>query len=142
MKVFKFGGASVKDAKAVLNVAEVLKLYDGDDIVVVVSAMGKMTNALEELTRSYIEKNDNTRGLLQKIRQYHDDILKELFSDTTHGIFEEINNAFVELEWILEDEPIKGYDFEYDQIVSVGELLSTTILSHYLNRQRFLILVM
>ncbi|PCH99194.1 MAG: aspartate kinase [Bacteroidetes bacterium] len=129
MKVFKFGGASVRDAEAVRNVAAVLKLYAGEEIVVVVSAMGKMTNALEEIAYSYVNKKEDTKKLLQGIKRYHLEILEELFSDKSRPIFEQVNNAFVEIEWILEDEPIKGYDFEYDQIVSVGELISTKIVS-------------
>ena len=129
MKVLKFGGASVKNAKAVKNGAELLKLYSGQDIVDVVSAMGKMTNALEEITDGYINKKGNSVELLEGIKKFHRDILQELFPDPAHPVFEQVNNAFVEIEWILEDEPIKGYDFEYDQIVSVGELISTKIVS-------------
>ena len=134
MKVFKFGGASVKDADAVRNVADVLKLYAGQDIVVVVSAMGKMTNALEEITDSYINKKGTTKELLEGVKKYHREILEELFTDSAHPVYKEVNNAFVEIEWILEDEPIKGYDFEYDQIVSVGELISTKIVSALLKK--------
>jgi len=132
MKVFKFGGASVKDAEAVKNVAEILKNYDGN-IIVVVSAMGKTTNALEKLTKAYFYKEGDVKTILSEIKDFHFDILKRLFPDENHKIYSEINNVFVEIEWVIEEPPIKDYDFEYDQIVSVGEHLSTKIVSAWLN---------
>lgn len=132
MLVFKFGGASVKDASAVKNVGEVMKLYSNEEIVVVVSAMGKMTNALEKLAGAYFYKKGNTQSTLQEIKDYHIEILKELFPDEKHSIYDDVNNILVELEWIIEDEPIKDYDFEYDQIVSMGEMISTKIVSAWL----------
>jgi len=133
MKVFKFGGASVKDPAAVKNVGEVLKLYNNERIFVVVSAMGKTTNALEGIARAYFSKKGNVVELLDELKKYHDDILKELFPDQSHAIYDEVNNFLIEIEWIIEDEPIKEYDFEYDQIVSIGELISTKIVSAWLN---------
>jgi aspartate kinase len=70
---------------------------------------------------------------LMKLKTYHFEILHELFNDDQHPVFDAVNNTFVEIDWILEDEPIDSYDFIYDQIVSIGELVSTQILSHYLN---------
>lgn len=133
MKVFKFGGASVKDADAVRNVASILKRFAGEEIVVVVSAMGKMTNALERLTDAFFYKKENAVAVLDEVRNYHNGILDELFEDKSHPVFTEIHNTFVELEWALEDEPTHSYDCEYDQIVSMGELISTKIVNAYLN---------
>lgn len=132
MKVFKFGGASVKDAAAVKNVATILERYKEEQVVVVVSAMGKTTNALEELLDAYFHGKDNTMALLEVVKRFHFDILKELFEDTRHPIFEEIHNTFVEIEWQLEEEQMREYDFEYDQMVAVGEWISATIVSAYL----------
>lgn len=132
MKVFKFGGASVKDAEAVKNVAKILSNYDGN-IIVVVSAMGKTTNALEKLTKAYFNEEGDVKTILSEIKDFHFDILKKLFPDENHKIYTETNNAFVQIEWIIEEPPIKDYDFEYDQIVSVGELLSTKIVSAWLH---------
>lgn len=132
MKVFKFGGASVKDAAAVKNVATILERYKEEQVVVVVSAMGKTTNALEELLDAYFHGKDNTMALLEVVKRFHFDILKELFEDTRHSIFEEIHNTFVEIEWQLEEEQMREYDFEYDQMVAVGEWISATIVSAYL----------
>lgn len=132
MKVFKFGGASVKDAAAVKNVATILERYKEEQVVVVVSAMGKTTNALEELLDAYFHGQENAMTLLEVVKRFHFDILKELFEDTRHPIFEEIHNTFVEIEWQLEEEQMREYDFEYDQMVAVGEWISATIVSAYL----------
>jgi aspartate kinase len=133
MKVFKFGGASVKDAAAVKNVADIIKRYPTDKLVVVISAMGKTTNALEEVAKAFFYKNANVKEKLQVVIDYHNGILNGLFNDKNHPVFEDVNGLISALDWAIEDEPIKDFDFEYDQIVSVGELLSTKIVSHYLN---------
>jgi len=133
MQVFKFGGASVKDASAVKNVAEVLKKYASQNTIVVVSAMGKTTNLLEQLVNAYFLKNGNANEFLQQLKDYHFEILNGLFADKSNPVFTEIENALVEINWIIEDEPVSGYDQEYDQIVCQGELISTKIISAYLN---------
>lgn len=133
MQVFKFGGASVKDADGVKNVAEVLKQFPSQKISVVVSAMGKTTNALERLAKAYFYKVENAEKVLEEIKTYHFDICNHLFPSTSHPIYNELENTFVELYWIIEVEPTQGFDFEYDQIVSMGEVISTKIVSAYLN---------
>ena len=132
MRVFKFGGASVKDAEAVRNVGKVMGLYPNEEIVVVVSAMGKTTNALEKITKEYMTKEGDLKKSIQELKDYHNDILADLFPDQGHKIYNEVNNVLVELEWIIEDEPIDDFDFEYDQIVSLGEMISTRIVSAWL----------
>jgi aspartate kinase len=131
MKVFKFGGASVKDAESVKNVARILTKYKDDKPLVVISAMGKMTNALEEVARAFYLKQDDVFDKLNFVKDFHSDFLKELF-DESHPVFDVVSNLLLEIEWALENEPRPNYPFEYDQIVSVGELLSTTIVSAYL----------
>ena len=131
MKVFKFGGASVKDAESVKNVARILTKYKDDKPLVVISAMGKMTNALEEVARAFYLKQDDVSDKLNFVKDFHSDFLKELF-DESHPVFDVVSNLLLEIEWALENEPRPNYPFEYDQIVSVGELLSTTIVSAYL----------
>lgn len=133
MKVFKFGGASVKDAAAVKNVAGILQRFPSDQVIVVISAMGKTTNALERLTDAFFYKKEDTAAVLEEVRNYHFNILNELFADKNHPVFTELHNTFVELEWAMEDEPTHSYDCEYDQVVSMGEILSTKIVSAYLN---------
>ncbi len=133
MQVFKFGGASVKDAEAVKNVAEVLKQFPNQSLGIVISAMGKTTNALEKLTNAFFYKTGNADEILEEIKQFHFTICKNLFASESHPIFVDLENTFVELHWAIEDEPTHGYDFEYDQIVSMGEIISTKIVSAYLN---------
>ena len=129
MRVFKFGGASVKDADGVKNLVEILKKYELKNVVVVISAMGKTTNMLEKLTSDYFEGKKTS---LEEIKSFHYSIMNELF-EKNHTIYDEVNNLFVEIEWAIEDSPTSTFSFEYDQIVSVGELLSTKIVSAYLN---------
>ncbi|MGZ3821361.1 MAG: aspartate kinase [Mucilaginibacter sp.] len=133
MIVFKFGGASVKDAAGVINLAGIVKKYTGQQLLIVVSAMGKTTNALEKLTRAYIDRSDDLNGIYTDIKEYHNHILEGLF-EAENPIFNEIANTFVEIDWMLEDEPHDDYDFVYDQIVSIGELVSTRIVAAYLNQ--------
>lgn len=132
MKVFKFGGASVKDANAVKNVATVLKRFPNENIIVVVSAMGKVTNALERLTDAVFLKKGNPQTILNEIKKYHFDITEELFPNKNHAVYTELNNTFVELDWAVEDEPTPDYNYEYDKIVSMGEIISTKIVNAYL----------
>ena len=133
MRVFKFGGASVKDAEAVKNVASILQLFPNEKIVVIISAMGKITNALERLTDATFRDREKITSVITEIKKYHFQILESLFTDKSHPIFTEIANSFVELDWATEDEPVLSYDHTYDQIVSVGEIISTKIVSAYLN---------
>ncbi len=135
MRVFKFGGASVKDAAGVANVAKVLVRYPDEKIVVVISAMGKMTNAFEKLVQSYFHKDGEKRQHIKAIRQYHDAIVSELFPVKTHMVYQAVSKLFSDLEVYLRSKPGTNYDYEYDQIVGYGELLSSVILSHYLNDQ-------
>lgn len=132
MKVFKFGGASVKDASAVKNAGEILKQFDGEKLIVVISAMGKTTNGLEKVVNACYNKTGDALVILEEIKSFHDKIMNELFENNQHEVYQKVNNLFVEIEWVIEDEP-RGYDFIYDQIVSFGELISTTIVSAWLN---------
>ena len=132
MRVFKFGGASVKDAAAVKNVAAILRLFPNEKLVVVISAMGKTTNALERITEATFTNRAAIETLIAEIKKYHYSILEELFEDRSSQVYDEIANAFVELDWATEDEPTMNYDQAYDQIVSVGEIISTKIVSAYL----------
>ena len=135
-KVFKFGGTSIKDANNIKRIAEILIKYASEDLVVVFSAMGKITNMLEEVVEDYMQKNGQAEDKLQLVKDFHAHLLGELF-ESNHAIYNEVNNLFVEIEWVLEDEPNLDYAFNYDQIVSVGELLSTKIMSAYLNENGF-----
>ena len=131
LKVFKFGGASVKDAEGFRNVETILRKFSNEKIVIVVSAMGKTTNALEEVVKSYFSEGHKTEELLGRIREKHYTLIRELF-DASQDVLDDINDSFVEIEWVLEEKPYEDFDYVYDQIVSIGELLSSKILGHYL----------
>jgi aspartate kinase len=133
MKVFKFGGASVKDAAAVKNVAGILESFSGEPLVVVISAMDKTTNALEKVVRAYWNSEPELRSYVDTVKDFHIKVAEGLGFKQDHLLFQSIHNAFVEIDWILEDKPSRDFGFTYDQIVSQGELLSTKIISAYLN---------
>ncbi len=132
MRVFKFGGASVKDAEAIRNVGEILKQHPEEELLIVISAMGKTTNALEAVLNAYVNRDSNTQELFNKVKKQHFDCLKELFGSDKHPAFTELNDTFVEIDWILEDEPSESYAYLYDQLVSMGEFASTRMLSSWL----------
>jgi aspartate kinase len=131
MKVFKFGGASVKDAESVKNVAKVLETQGFEKCLLVVSAMGKTTNALEKVMEYYFKKED-FQNEIEKIKQSHLEITKGLFEEN-HSIFNEVALFFDDLEAFLRRNKSPNYNFVYDQVVSCGELISSKILSDYLN---------
>lgn len=136
MKVFKFGGASVKDAPAFRNVLNVLKDYKEIELFIVISAMGKMTNAFEILNDAYFNKKD-LKTPLDTVYNYHFFIVKELFPNLKHEIYKDISLVFFKLNAKLNSEPGSDYSFEYDQIVPYGEIISSLILSHFLNENAF-----
>lgn len=134
MKVFKFGGASVKDAAAVQNVADILQLFDGEKLAIVISAMGKTTNAMEQIAQAYWERDSSTfKERVEERRLFHLDIMHSLFADKSAPIFQEINSIFDQLTAHFDDLISENFDFEYDQIVSFGEIVSTKIIAAYLS---------
>ena len=135
MKVFKFGGASVKDADAVKNIAKILANYSNEKIVIVVSAMAKTTNALENIVKAYLNNGAEKDSLFKSLEAFHFDIADALFENKNHKVFEDLHNAFTELEWAMDETPIYDYNKTYDQIVCTGEIFSSIILSYYLSVQ-------
>ncbi|MCK8523785.1 aspartate kinase [Aquimarina sp. D1M17] len=138
MRVFKFGGASVKDANAVRNVARVLKKTGCQELVVVISAMGKTTNALEKIVDSYLQNDSDLKERIEYLYQYHLTILKELFENEQHSIYTKVRDLFSDLSTTLDRNKSRQYDYIYDQIVCYGELVSTTIISAYLNENELI----
>jgi aspartate kinase len=132
MKVFKFGGASVKDANGVRNLQNILSLYPDEDIVVVISAIGKTTNLLEKILDAYYDQPDKVADLVHSLKENHYQIANEL-NNQTDRIITKLNSVFEQLETTLAEEHSENYDFDYDQIVSQGEILSTKLISTYLN---------
>ncbi|MDN3708738.1 aspartate kinase [Myroides ceti] len=133
MRVFKFGGASIKDATAVHNVLHVLKTIGFTNSMIIASAMGKTTNALEDVVNNYFDKPENLDESLQLVKRYHFDIINELFEDKNHLVYSKTELLFNEMSFFLSNNKSPNYNFVYDQIVSYGEVLSTTILSLYMN---------
>ncbi len=138
MKVFKFGGASVSTVERIMNVAAILQSYQEEPLLVVISAMGKTTNALEKVVAAfYAREKDQALELFQVIKQQHFEIAASLQEKAGHPGGETnityLSDFFTEVEWLLHDKPVRDYDYYYDQVVCIGELLSTAIVSHYLN---------
>ena len=134
MRVFKFGGASVKSADAVKNVSKVLKAHGDGPLVVVISAMGKITNKMEQLVDAYFHNDNTKKQLFDEVKAFHCEITDELLIDEYD--YYEVDNLLIELECIIEKKRDESspYDTEYDRIVPFGELLSTKIVSTYLNK--------
>lgn len=134
LNVFKFGGASLKDAAAIRNVASILKTYAGKPLVIIVSAMGKTTNALEVVARAYADGEVETaKQKLTELQNATFTTVKELFGSTPDALAAAINDLFVSVEWVFDDAPNESYDYDYDQIVSLGELISSQVVAAYLN---------
>jgi len=134
MKVFKFGGASVKDAEGVKNVVQVLQKLGFSDVLLVISAMGKMTNAFEKITDAYYYKKEKLHFLIDEVRAYHYEIATDLFGDKEHQLFSEMEELFSEMTGFMIRNRSKDYNFVYDQIVSIAEFISTKIVSSYFNK--------
>ncbi len=135
MEVYKFGGASVRDTDSVKNVAEVVLKTGIKDKVIVVSAMGKMTNAFELVVEGYLEKLSIPKEKLNEVWEYHNAIARNLFNNDQHSIFKKISSLFDELRNFLEHNKSTQYDFVYDQIVCFGELVSSNILSAWFHEK-------
>lgn len=133
MKVFKFGGASVKDAASVKNVAAILTKFQKEKLLVVVSAMGKTTNALEKVVNDFFYQKGNAHQALDEVRNFHITIMEALFENKQHAVFGEVQQIFDSTAQILNTKPEGSFGFYYDSIVSAGELVSTKIVSAHLN---------
>jgi len=133
MDIFKFGGASVKDAAGVKNICNIIRDYKNDKLLVVVSAMGKITNKLEELTNAYLKGSEDTHAIFDEIKHFHFQIIEDLFQGKSNPVYDDVANTFVEIDWLIEDEPDNDSEYIYDQIVSIGEVVSTKIVAAWLN---------
>lgn len=133
MRVYKFGGASVKDAEGVKNLATVLKTTGYNDTLVVVSAMGKTTNAMELVIKNYFENKAELQSAIHDVIKFHNQILLDLFENERHNVFAAVKLLFDELTLFFKTNKSPDYNFVYDQTIGFGELISTTIISHYLN---------
>lgn len=133
MKVFKFGGASVNNVERIRNLPSILRSYNDQKILVVISAMGKTTNALEKVVDAFYSKDKKESiQLFETVKKSHLDITRAVLKSTLQTTETRLRDFFTEVEWLLHDQPKREYDYYYDQIVCVGELLSTAIVSAYL----------
>jgi len=134
MQVFKFGGASVANHEKIKNVAGILGHFKGEKIMVIISAMGKTTNALEKVANAFFEgKKEEALELFRAVKLQHLDEAKFLLVTHFNALMEQYNAFFTEAEWLLHEKPVRHFDYYYDQIVCIGEMLSTSLVSAYLN---------
>ncbi|RYG29102.1 MAG: aspartate kinase, partial [Chitinophagaceae bacterium] len=134
MKVFKFGGASVNSVERIKTLPSILAHYPGEQLIIVISAMGKTTNALEKVASAFFEgRKEEALLLFEQVKQQHNTTANYLRVTNALACEKQLKDFFTEVEWLLHDNPVREYDYYYDQIVCVGELLSTAIVSHYLN---------
>lgn len=134
MKVFKFGGASVNSVERIQNLAGIVKSHQDQPLVIIISAMGKTTNSLEKVAESFYAGNRNEAlQLFDVVKQHHLNMSKYLLVKQFNECLLQLTDFFTEVEWLLHDKPVREYDYYYDQVVCIGELLSTAIISHYLN---------
>ncbi len=131
MKVFKFGGASIKDISSIKNILKIISTYNEDRLVIVVSAMGKTTNALELVVHNYFNNKENLQASISEVYNFHSEIINNLF-EKSHPIFSDISKSFEKLNSFIKVNKSPSYSFVYDQIVSLGELLSSRIIHHFL----------
>ena len=134
MRVFKFGGASVRDAENVKNVCDVLRKVGYEDSLIIASAMGKTTNALEVVVHNYFQNRFDLAESVDVVKDYHYNIVRELFPNEDHAIYTSLQELFEEITYFLLNNKSPNYNFVYDQIVSYGEIISTTILHYYLSQ--------
>ena len=135
MRIFKFGGASVKDAEGIHNMYRVIEQTGHAQTLIVVSAMGKTTNAFEKLIEAYFDDAKQMESQLNEIIDYHLGIMNEIFNHPKHDVFDQVKQRFDRLRTFLKNNKSPHYSFVYDQVVSTGELVSTTIITHFLNEK-------
>ncbi len=134
MKVFKFGGASINTIERIQNTGRIIDSYKGEKLLIIISAMGKTTNALEKVVDAfYAERKDDALQLFEQVKETHLNMLKYLITLKWQAAENSLKDFFTEVEWLLHDKPVREYDYYYDQIVCCGELLSTSLVSNYLN---------
>ena len=134
MKVFKFGGASINTSERIVSTGEILKQHSGEKILVIISAMGKTTNALEKVVDAFFDgRSADALQLFEQVKQTHLQTLKGLVTSNWQQAENELKDFFTEVEWLLHDKPVRSYDYYYDQVVCAGELMSTSLVSNYFN---------
>ena len=137
MFVFKFGGASINNIERIKNTSDIIRDKADKKLLVVVSAMGKTTNALEKIAEAYFDdRKDDALTLFEQVKKNHLETVKFLLVHNWKAAEDQLKDFFTEIEWMLHDKPVRSYDYYYDQIVCCGELFSTCIVAHYLAEQK------
>lgn len=137
MHVFKFGGASINNLDRIKNTANIISDNASQKLLVVISAMGKTTNALEKIADAYFDnRKEEALLLFDQVKNNHLDVVKYLLVHNWKAAEDQLKDFFTEIEWMLHDKPVRAYDYYYDQIVCCGELFSTCIVGHYLAEQK------
>lgn len=137
MKVFKFGGASINSVDRFKNTAKIIQSFKGEKLLIVISAMGKTTNALEKVIASFYEgRKEEALMLFDQLKNNHLDTLKYLTVKNWQQAENQLKDFFTEVEWLLHDKPVRNFDYYYDQIVCCGELLSSSILNSFLQEEK------
>jgi aspartate kinase len=132
MRIYKFGGASVKDANGVKNLITILNTLGSEKTLIVVSAMGKTTNSLELVVKNYFDNKEELQYSINEVFTFHNKILNDLFNDNKHKIFSDVKEILENLRIFLKRNKSPDYSFVYDQVVIFGEILSTKIINSYL----------
>ena len=136
MKVFKFGGASINSVKRIKNTGDIIESFSGEKLLIIISAMGKTTNALEKVVHAFFEgRKEDALQLFEQVKESHLNTLKYMITLNWQHAENQLKDFFTEVEWLLHDKPVREYDYYYDQIVCCGELLSTALVSIYLNER-------
>ncbi len=137
MKVFKFGGASINGVDKIKNVGSIVQAHKGEKLLIVVSAMGKTTNALEKIVDAFFEeKKEVALQLFEQLKDTHLSLLKYLVTVEWRQAENQLKDFFTEIEWLLHDKPVRSYDYYYDQVVCCGELFSSSLLAHYFAEEK------
>ena len=136
MKVFKFGGASINSVERIKNTGDIIESFSGEKLLIIISAMGKTTNALEKVVHAFFEgRKEDALQLFEQVKESHLNTLKYMITLNWQHAENQLKDFFTEVEWLLHDKPVREYDYYYDQIVCCGELLSTALVSIYLNER-------
>ena len=134
MKIFKFGGSALADAASVQHVGKILRSFSGEKILVVFSAAGETTTALEKVAKAFYSGNkQEALALFEGIKDFHTTLARQLLVKSYNETLAQLSNFFTEVEWMLHDKPVRGFEYYYDQVVCTGELLSSYIVSAWLN---------
>ena len=137
MRVFKFGGASINSIDRIKNTGNIIKGHADQKLLVVVSAMGKTTNALEKIVEAYFDKRkDDALALFEQVKSSHLELIKYLLVHNWKAAEDQLKDFFTEIEWLLHDKPVRLYDYYYDQVVCCGELLSSSMVCNYLIEEK------